>query len=376
MPIELRGRLPGSSNMEPSYSDTVLAKQAAYYGPIPKQRYPDPEWITKTAREFEEAGLDSALVAHRSSWPDVWSVCTWALAATTRLKLVSAHRVGLQLPVAAARSFATIDRLSGGRVMLHAIQGNTEEDQWREGDFLDKATRYKRAGEYFEVFKQMLTSTVPFDFSGDFYHVKGAWSSYLPVQRPYPTISGAGASPEGLAFCARHVDVYALTAEPLESTAELLTRVRAASALEGRTLRFWRDCNFIVAPTDAAAWEKAEAIAEELTHAGERVWEQGDKQSVRPQSVAQQRVLAASEHGTRVGKATYTAISKLASGTVASAFVGSPETVADAVLDYYDLGIETFSIGIAIVTEEDRRMRTELIACLRSGAAERDRRAR
>ena len=378
MPIELRGRLPGSSNMRPAYSDAVLARQAADYGPIPKLRVPDPAWISQTAREFEEDGLDSALVAHRSSWPDVWAVCTWALAATTRLRLVAAHRVGLQLPVSGARAIATLDALSGGRVMIHAIQGNTEEDQWREGDFVDKATRYKRAGEYFDVFKRLLTSDEPFDYSGDFYRVKGAWSSFKPVQKPYPTISGAGASVEGLAFCARHVDVYALTAEPLESTAELLARVRAAAAQEGRSLRFWRDCNFIVAPTDEAAWRKAEAITAELTHAGsgQRVWEQGDKATLQPQSVAQQRVLAASSQGERVGKAMYTAISKLAAGTVASSFVGSPETVADAVLDYYDLGIEIFSIGIAVVTDEDREMRKALIGCLRRGAAERDRRAR
>ncbi|MGW7694915.1 LLM class flavin-dependent oxidoreductase [Streptomyces asiaticus] len=62
--------------------------------PAPRDRDADPEFIARSARENEEDGLDSALVVQSSSWPDPWLVASWALAATSRLRMVVAHRVG------------------------------------------------------------------------------------------------------------------------------------------------------------------------------------------------------------------------------------------------------------------------------------------
>ncbi len=53
-------------------------------------------------------------------------------------------------------------------------------------------------------------------------------------------------------------------------------------------------------------------------------------------------------------------------------FVGSPETVAAAVLDYYDLGIELFSVGFDGDPDPDRELAAELLQRIRQGAAERD----
>jgi len=381
MPIELRGRLPGSQ-VVPKDESSVLSWHAAYHGAPPRERTADPDWLTRTARDYEAAGLDSALIAQNSSWPDVWTLCAWALAATERLKIVAAHRVGLQAPTAAARALATLDRLSKGRAAVHVIMGATDEDQQRDGDFVLKAERYRRGAEYVEVFKKELTSTEPFDYEGEFYQVKGGWSAVKPIQAPYPTLSMTSGSEPGIELGAKHADVFALTAEPLESTAEIMGRVRAAAARQGRTMRFWRDCNFILGPTDEAAWQHAEAISAEFNKAkedyrkssGERSAKISERGTRVPQSVGSQRVLAAAEKGLKHDRALYTGVAKITYGYVAAAFVGSPKTAAEAVLDYYDLGIDIFSIGLPVITDQDRELRAELLARLREGAAERDRR--
>ena len=56
----------------------------------------------------------------------------------------------------------------------HIILGTTDADQQRDGDFVDKAARYRRAAEYFQILRRWLESETPFDFTGEFYRVRDA----------------------------------------------------------------------------------------------------------------------------------------------------------------------------------------------------------
>ncbi|EHP92210.1 LLM class flavin-dependent oxidoreductase, partial [Methylorubrum extorquens] len=64
-----------------------------------------------------------------------------------------------------------------------------------------------------------------------------------------------------------------------------------------------------------------------------------------PQNEGSRRLLAAAAEGQRLDKRLYTAIAAEtgASGN-STALVGTPEQVADALLDYHDLGVRTFLI--------------------------------
>lgn len=367
MPIELRGRLI-AENRKPPHDNSTFARQAFYYGSSPIHMNADPAYIAATARDYETAGLDSALIAQRSTWPDVWSRATWALAATTSLKIVSAHRIGLQSPTSAARTLATIDQLSGGRANVHVILGSTDEDQRRDGDFASKEDRYRRAAEYIEIFTRELTGAEPFDYRGEFYQVENAIPSVKPVQKPRPVLSFASSADIGIDLAARYFDTYALSSEPLAETRETIARVRDRARHYGRSVRFWRDANFVLAATDEEARAKAEAFQRELI----RAIDPAKASSLfAPQSVGGQRALSIASRSDWHDRALYTGLAKVAGS--GAAFVGTPATAAAATLDYYDLGVETFSIGITTETEEDRELRAELLRLLREGAAERDR---
>ena len=100
--------------------------------------------------------------------------------------------------------------------------------------------------------------------------------------------------------------------------------------------------------TDELAWEKAERTlgdihalqAEGASVSRGRLRRSGSQ----PENAGSQRLLAAAEAGERHDRALWTATSAATGGGGNStALVGSPETVAAALLDYYDLGVRIFS---------------------------------
>jgi alkanesulfonate monooxygenase len=375
MPIDIRARLV-SAPRRAGYSSSLLATQASYYGDSLAQRGADAAWLTRSALEYEALGYDSALIPQRSGWPDVWALTAWALATTTQFAIAAAHRVGLQNPTAAARSMATLHELAGGRVSAHIILGTTDADQQRDGDFIDKPARYRRAAEYFQVLRLWLESKTAFDFAGEFYRVKDALAGHRPAGGV--VLSYGGSSDESLEIAGRYADVYAVTAEPLAGASELMGRVREIAGSLGRHVSFWfSGPNFILGETDAAARHKADEITEELLVARDyqerRAISLAHGINEQPESVNRQRFLRnVYDKDDWHDKAMYTGIGRI-TGYGWPAFVGSPETVADALLDYYDLGARVFGIGMSIDAEEDQELARELLRLLRVGAGERER---
>ncbi|MFX8039865.1 LLM class flavin-dependent oxidoreductase, partial [Acinetobacter baumannii] len=86
-----------------------------------------------------------------------------------RLGLMIAHRPGFTAPTLAARQFATLDQLTGGRVAVHIITGGDDAEQRQDGDFLTKDERYARTDEYLGILRRIWTATEPFDHQGTYY---------------------------------------------------------------------------------------------------------------------------------------------------------------------------------------------------------------
>jgi alkanesulfonate monooxygenase len=383
MPIEIRARL-ASAPRQAAHSDTLLALRASYYGDSRQFRGAESEWIVRSAREYEELGYDSALVAQSSGWPDVNAVAGWALAATTRFRIATAHRIGLQAPTAGARALATLEQLSAGRVSAHFILGSTDEDQARDGDQLPKAERYRRAHEYLQIVTRYLTSAEPFDYEGEFYTVRDALAGYRPPATR-PLISYAGYSPQSIDIAARYADIFAITGETLASTRDLIAAVSSAAAGHGRSITFWHHGpNFILGPTDAAARAKAETLIAELqrarAHAGAPPMRQASVAGKGGAHNTDHQPWAGGNAGSDLQRdidgdwhdtALYTGIGRR-TGYRYPAFVGSPQTVAEALLAYYDLGVRIFGVGLSVDAAEDRELTRELFRLLRAGVAVRE----
>jgi alkanesulfonate monooxygenase len=324
----------------------------------------NPTYLATLARAHEDAGVDRVLIAHTSSMPDGFVVADQVLASTDRLKVLLAHRPGFLAPTIAARAFATLDAFHPGRVALHVITGGDDADQARDGDFTDKTTRYRRTDEFLTVLRQTWDAESPFDHEGEFYRVKDAWSAVRPAT-PIPVYFG-GASSDAVRVGGKHADAYAFWGEPLEGIRERIRQVREAAAPHGRDPRFSVSLRPIVADTEQAAWSRAEAILEATrTRWGSTRRTFGLEAS---NAVGSQRLLQAAAKSDVHDRRLWTALAKVTGATGNStALVGSHEQVAEALLDYVDLGVTTLLIR-GFDPLEDARRYAAVIDLVRAGA--------
>ena len=306
----------------------------------------DRDYVRAFAQAHEQAGFDRVLVPHHSTSPDATLTVAYAASVTERIHFMLAHRPGFVSPTLAARQFASLDQFSGGRLGVHYISGGSDDEQKRDGDWLDHDQRYARTDEYLEVLRKVWTADQPFDHEGAHYRFKDAFSEVKPVQtrngRPHVPVYFGGASEAAIPVAGKHADVYALWGESLDQARELTGRVRAEAARHGRSVRFSVSFRPILAETEAKAWERADSILAETRRL--RVV-QGCGRGGPLQSEGARRLLAAAEQGTRLDKRLWTAVAQEIGGrSNSTALVGTPEQVADALLDYHALGVTTFLI--------------------------------
>jgi alkanesulfonate monooxygenase len=296
------------------------------------------EVIAETARIHERAGFDRVLIGYFSDAPDGFLVGAHAAAVTERLSFLLAHRPGFVAPPVAARKLATLDQLSNGRLAVHMIAGGSDADQAKDGDWTDHETRYRRAAEYISLLRRIWTEPAPFDHQGEFYRTRGTYAEIRCRQQPHIPIYGGGGSDAAIRSLVPHVDVYMLWGEPLKDTARFMDRVRREAALSGRP-SFSLSTRPILAATEGEAWDRARAILDRV------LLNRGGAPTPQRQNVGSKRLLqaaaAAEVHDTCLW--TPLAAATGASGN-STALVGTPDTVAKAMLEYYKLGATSLLI--------------------------------
>ena len=310
----------------------------------------DPGFIEAAAKAQEHVGFDRVLVAFNSTSAESVLVSQHIASVTERLGLMIAHRPGFTAPTLAARQLATLDQLTKGRVAVHIITGGNDTELAQDGDHLSKDERYARTSEYLDVVRQEWTSPVPFDYAGKYYQVERGFGDVKPYADSGIPVYFGGASAAAIPVAGKHADVYALWGETYEQVRSLVARIRAAAAPFGRTPRFSLSLRPVLADTEEQAWAKADDIlarATALRQAGGSGRSPNNAREVvqAPPNEGSRRLLEAAAQGTRVDKRLWTGIAALtgAQGN-STGLVGTPDQVADAMLDYVDLGISTFLI--------------------------------
>src|ERR1700744_5608724 len=224
-----------------------------------------PSFLGEFAQAHDNAGFDLVLVGYYSSSAEGFAVASYAASRPRRLGFLVAHRPGLVAPTLAARTIATFDALWDGRLAVHIIAGNSDEDMQKDGDFTPKDERYERAAEYLDVMRRVWTCTEPFDFEGRFYRFRNIFPDVRPVRQPYPELLFGGSSPGALVMGAQHCDTFAMFGEPRAETAERMEAFRALTASHGRPApRFNMSFRPIIGRTEGEAWDKANKVLADL----------------------------------------------------------------------------------------------------------------
>jgi alkanesulfonate monooxygenase len=255
---------------------------------------------------------------------------------------------------------ATYQRISGGRLLLNVVTGGDDIEQQRFGDHLDKQARYRRAGEFLHVVRELWRGE-PVDFAGEHYQVRGARIVPAPV---WPQIYLGGSSEPAMDVAARSADVYLTWGEPPDAVTEKIDRVRERAKAAGRELRFGIRLHVITRDTSAEAWAQADRLLAGLDPAA---IERAQAVQAASQSEGQRRMAAL--HGGRtdaleVSPNLWAGVG-LVRGGAGTALVGSHEEVADRVAEYHELGIDEFILSGYPHLEEVYQVGEGLIPVLR-----------
>ncbi len=135
------------------------------------------------------------------------SMLSYLASATSKIKLMTSVMVlPHRGPVLTAKVLATIDVLSGGRLIVGCGIG------WMEEEFVALgAPPYKERGavgdEYIQAFKELWTSDSP-TFEGKYCSFRNISFMPKPVQKPHPPIWIGGESPPALRRAAKYGDAW------------------------------------------------------------------------------------------------------------------------------------------------------------------------
>ncbi|HEY5639400.1 MAG TPA: TIGR03619 family F420-dependent LLM class oxidoreductase [Dehalococcoidia bacterium] len=199
--------------------------------------------VADLARRAEGAGFDSVWLSERVATPlenhpydpsvDPWIALSYVAAVTSRVKLgTCVSQIGIRHPVIMARQLATLDRLSGGRVIVGAGAGWVREEFTSTG--VDYETRGGRLAEAIQVIRHLWTAPeTPWD--GKHFQVP-AIKVLQPVTPGGPPFFLGASNSRGVRRAALYGDGFlsvGLTPETLAATVPGLQEKRAAAGRGG-----------------------------------------------------------------------------------------------------------------------------------------------
>ncbi len=158
----------------------------------------DARFASKCAEQAESAGWDGFFV-----WEPVWGVDAW-VSLTAAAMTTSRIRLGTMLtplpvlsPWKLASETATLDNLSGGRLIFSVGLGAVDTGYMNFGLPTDRKIRAERLDEGLEIVTGLWKGQ-PFQFEGKHYHVKPTDFNLpqSPVQQPRIPIWVVGAWPK------------------------------------------------------------------------------------------------------------------------------------------------------------------------------------
>jgi alkanesulfonate monooxygenase len=311
-----------------------------YLGSPESARAGDFPYLKQIALAADSLGFEGVLIPTGRSCEDSWLLASALAPLTERLRFLVAVRPGVLSPTQAARMTATLDRLSGGRVLINVVSGGDPQENRGDGLFWSHAERYRATEEFLNVYTRILLGE-PVTFSGEFIRVEDAHSVFPTVQRPYPPLYFGGSSDAAHDVASRTIDKYLSWGEPPKDVAAKFEDVRGRAEKAGRAVTLGVRLHVIVRETNDAAWAAANRLIEKLDDATIAASQQV---LGRMDSVGQRRM--SELHGGRRDRLEISpnlwAGVGLVRGGAGTALVGDPGTVAERIDEYRRIGADTF----------------------------------
>ena len=203
-----------------------------------------PELIAAAARRGEDQGWDSIWLSdhvllpnepseqHRRVFYEPLAMMGYLAAATSRVRIgTSVLVVPYRDPIVTAKQIATIDALSGGRLVIGVGAGGLA------GEFALLGVPFNRRGrltdEYLRVMRELWANDDP-RFEGETVRFGDALFWPKPAQRPAPPLLVGGSSPAAIRRAAVLGDGWHPTSMPIADLTAGIGRFREECAQAGR----------------------------------------------------------------------------------------------------------------------------------------------
>ncbi|KRC58375.1 luciferase [Agromyces sp. Root81] len=213
------------------------------FGIVILPQYDWPEAV-RYWRGAEELGFDQAWTYDHLSWKTLAGQRWHATVPTLTAAAMVTERIGLgtfvaspnfRHPVPFAKDVATVDQISGGRVLLGVGSGGTGFDAFVLGQpEYSPRQRFERFVEFAEGLDVLLRFEQPgsdgISFDGEWFTASGARMVGEPAQRPRMPLHIAAEGPKSLALAARIGDGWVTTGGTVDGTDAWWRRVAELSA--------------------------------------------------------------------------------------------------------------------------------------------------
>lgn len=174
----------------------------------------DAHEVVQLGVSAEALGFDSLWVNHHilnvgyvgerlgsKPYQDALVTLTWLAARTSRIQLGTSVLVMPYLhPMVLAKHLATLDQLSGGRLIIGLGAGSLPDENAALGVPYEERGRY--CDEFLEVIRLLWTNDSA-SFSGQFFNFENLCASPKPLQRPHPLLVVGGNRAPALRRAAR-----------------------------------------------------------------------------------------------------------------------------------------------------------------------------
>jgi len=198
------------------------------------------------AKRAEAAGFEAFFRSdHYDSFPgesgrpttDAWTVLAGLARETERIQLgVLVSPVTFRHPGTLAKIVATVDEMSGGRVVVGLGAGWNEPEHAHHGlAFPPIDVRAEMLEEQLAILRGLWQEPDGWSFAGRHYTVPGSLFRPRPVQRPAPhVIVGGEGSPRSMRIAVRYADEFNLSSSTPERAAERFAKLDEAARAAGR----------------------------------------------------------------------------------------------------------------------------------------------
>ncbi|MCB8878502.1 LLM class flavin-dependent oxidoreductase [Acidisoma silvae] len=289
----------------------------------------------------EKLGFDTTLVAQHTMNPvgeeldqlDAWTAAAALAALTKKIEIIGAIKPSVIHPTILAKQAVGIEEISEGRFSVNVVNAWWKPDLERSGiGMLPHDERYAFGKEWLHVVAKLMSGE-RVTYHGRYLKLDDFGLRPAPTRRSRPTIYIGGESEPARELAAAEADVLFLNGQAPESAAAFIADVRVRPRGTRPPLRFGMSAFIVAAKTDPEAeelleyhWQRNSADKAAQGALMERLVRQVDEESA---------MWKALKHRPHIGP----------NGGTAAGLVGSFDTVAERIVTWNRLGIETFMLG-------------------------------